>query len=606
MARPWLRRIIDPGAAAEVDRIAVVRAAQGVPQLFGYDVAMLYQAARLTGQTAAMSAIAARLNDYGSSWESGAGAAALVRGDTRNMLSRAVLVRAGLGRSGWVEFLAVSQRFGEGKIYGFESDGSFRPVGGIQSSSACAAAIGESGSFRTAAVRGALYLIDAQNADGSWYSYPLFGINEVYPSENAAALEALGALSDQLALAAGWTLDDQGPRLSSAGRSCVTDSAGPFDLSCRAVDEGSGVDSAWVVLAIGEQVTRTALLPQTGDSFRALLGIQPIGTIVHYHFEARDCLGNLSRYPESREIILCVGDPARGDLDGDGRFSISDLLAFMQAWRSGALAGSNPRADLDNNGVVNVWDLVFLMIRLAGSGQSALTGAAELPDLSAGLAARVASQEYPQSFGVIFGNEASEAVAAELVFRSADGLELGGVVLTGAGSALGLVTSGAEGGRLRVMVFDRGGGGLPSGSAVFRVLCRSADGRRLAGEAVVLESCTLLDRTGVAIGARVSLEGLAELPRTFALEQNSPNPFNPSTTIGFALPGDSPVWVSLRVYNLKGQLVRTLIDAVREPGGYQVQWDGADNRGVAVPSGIYFYRMRAGEFFATRKLVVLK
>lgn len=98
------------------------------------------------------------------------------------------------------------------------------------------------------------------------------------------------------------------------------------------------------------------------------------------------------------------------------------------------------------------------------------------------------------------------------------------------------------------------------------------------------------------------------LPKAFALGQNYPNPFNPSTTIAYDIP-DSEVHglkVDLNIYNIRGQLVRKLVSAVKEPGHYVVQWSGENNKGEAVSSGVYFYRIKAGNFVSTRKMVLLK
>ncbi len=100
--------------------------------------------------------------------------------------------------------------------------------------------------------------------------------------------------------------------------------------------------------------------------------------------------------------------------------------------------------------------------------------------------------------------------------------------------------------------------------------------------------------------------GPASLPTAFSLAQNVPNPFNPSTTIGYAVPEGRQVWVRLEVYDLRGSVVRTLVDEVREPGSYTVFWDGRDEAGHQVPSGVYFYRMHSGDFVQTRKMVLLK
>ncbi len=96
------------------------------------------------------------------------------------------------------------------------------------------------------------------------------------------------------------------------------------------------------------------------------------------------------------------------------------------------------------------------------------------------------------------------------------------------------------------------------------------------------------------------------LPRAFTLEQNSPNPFNPSTTLGFSVPEGYEGEVSLQVFDLRGRLVRTLSEGPREPGHHLVFWDGSDQQGHPLASGIYFYRLRAGDFAQTRKMVLMK
>jgi len=100
------------------------------------------------------------------------------------------------------------------------------------------------------------------------------------------------------------------------------------------------------------------------------------------------------------------------------------------------------------------------------------------------------------------------------------------------------------------------------------------------------------------------------LPASYVLSQNYPNPFNPSTTIGYALPEES--MVRLRVYDLRGGLVRTLRDRITEAGYYQATWDGRDDRGIEVSSGVYVYRLEARTgtnrlvFARTRKMLLIK
>ena len=90
----------------------------------------------------------------------------------------------------------------------------------------------------------------------------------------------------------------------------------------------------------------------------------------------------------------------------------------------------------------------------------------------------------------------------------------------------------------------------------------------------------------------------------FALAQNSPNPFNPVTTIRFTLPESRDV--RLTVFDAAGRLVTTLLDETRGVGSHQVEWDGTDAFGRFVGSGIYFYRLNAGKFVESRKMILLK
>jgi len=116
------------------------------------------------------------------------------------------------------------------------------------------------------------------------------------------------------------------------------------------------------------------------------------------------------------------------------------------------------------------------------------------------------------------------------------------------------------------------------------------------------------DLDGVAVQDKKEVAKVA-LPKAFAMGQNYPNPFNPSTTIAYDVPDNEihGVRVDLNVYNIRGQVVRKLVDgSVKEPGHYVVQWNGKNDNGEAVSSGVYFYRIKAGNFVATRKMVLLK
>ena len=95
------------------------------------------------------------------------------------------------------------------------------------------------------------------------------------------------------------------------------------------------------------------------------------------------------------------------------------------------------------------------------------------------------------------------------------------------------------------------------------------------------------------------------IPLRFSLEQNYPNPFNPTTNIRYSIKENQ--WVVLKIFDLLGQEVKTLVNEKKSPGVYTVQWDGTNNAGVPVSSGVYLYRLVAGKrFVQTRKMVLMR
>ena len=96
------------------------------------------------------------------------------------------------------------------------------------------------------------------------------------------------------------------------------------------------------------------------------------------------------------------------------------------------------------------------------------------------------------------------------------------------------------------------------------------------------------------------------LPTAYALEKNFPNPFNPSTTIQYSIPADAAGHVELVIYNMTGQKVRTLVSGAQEAGYYNIVWNGADDAGEVVASGIYLYKLVSGNFSKIEKMTFIK
>lgn len=95
-----------------------------------------------------------------------------------------------------------------------------------------------------------------------------------------------------------------------------------------------------------------------------------------------------------------------------------------------------------------------------------------------------------------------------------------------------------------------------------------------------------------------------DIPAQYQLMQNYPNPFNPETTISFSLPRAS--MTNLRIYDIQGRILRTLVDAFQSAGEHKIKWDGMTENGQRLSSGIYFYKLKAGSFSQVKKLILVR
>jgi flagellar hook assembly protein FlgD len=95
-----------------------------------------------------------------------------------------------------------------------------------------------------------------------------------------------------------------------------------------------------------------------------------------------------------------------------------------------------------------------------------------------------------------------------------------------------------------------------------------------------------------------------QIPKSFRVSQNYPNPFNPTTEIEYAIPHSANV--SIKIYNMLGQKVKTLVSGEEAAGTYSVQWNGDNDFGAKVTSGAYIYRIIAGNHVVTKKMIMMK
>ena len=96
----------------------------------------------------------------------------------------------------------------------------------------------------------------------------------------------------------------------------------------------------------------------------------------------------------------------------------------------------------------------------------------------------------------------------------------------------------------------------------------------------------------------------AQIPKEYILNQNYPNPFNPVTTLRYDLPEQSDVTIT--IYNMLGRKVKTLVNSTQDAGFKSVIWDATNYQGNPVSAGVYLYKIQAGEYISTKKMVLLK
>jgi len=102
----------------------------------------------------------------------------------------------------------------------------------------------------------------------------------------------------------------------------------------------------------------------------------------------------------------------------------------------------------------------------------------------------------------------------------------------------------------------------------------------------------------------LSIDEIVGVPSLFSLHQNVPNPFNPITTLYYKLPKN--IFVNISIYNILGKQIKVLVNTTKETGLRSIQWDATDSMGRPVSAGVYLYRIQAGEFVRTKKMVLLK
>jgi hypothetical protein len=153
------------------------------------------------------------------------------------------------------------------------------------------------------------------------------------------------------------------------------------------------------------------------------------------------------------------------------------------------------------------------------------------------------------------------------------------------------------------LTIENTSGTIPAGEVQNNPFTITTAGLEPATYVAVIKVITSI---GQLLNIPITLEVYSTIPpsQEYILKQNFPNPFNPFTKIEYDVPVASNV--TIKVFNIRGQFVKKLIDEPKEPGSYETYWDGTDNRNRKVSSGIYFYQLNSGSSKKAKKMMLVK
>jgi hypothetical protein len=264
------------------------------------------------------------------------------------------------------------------------------------------------------------------------------------------------------------------------------------------------------------------------------------------------------------------------------------------------VAGQTAASDVNADGTpLTVADLVYLIRVITGDAEPIAEDLLGGGPKVAAAVGHILVTSAQQGANVSVSVSSEHDMGAGLFVYTYEGMDIADVQAVGRASNMNVKYEAADG-ELRILVLPTMGSENIENSRVSagtgEILSIATHGIGTV-ELVRVEAATFMGGTlDATVEAKV-------LPTAYALHQNYPNPFNPSTSLAIDFPNASEY--TLTIYNIAGQVVKTFAGQA-EAGTYTITWDGHDNRGSQVASGVYFYSVEAGEFADVRKMVLMK
>ena len=350
----------------------------------------------------------------------------------------------------------------------------------------------------------------------------------------------------------------------------------------------------------------TTLVSTTTDTMDTIIVSENYNNYC-YHVKAQWNTGDPSTggygVLESRPSNTACAIPyAVGDANFDSETTIADVLAlvdFILEETAPSDAAFN-NCDINRDDALNIADVVMIVDIIAGTstGRASGSGSMAFVDLSAQYQSSelLVNLDYD---GALKGFQFDLSYDPELVTIGAPGLGFvqDNVMITYSKVSDGLV---------KVIVVDIEGKTVQSNQQGLVRIPYSFSGDILDISGISISDIFVSGPKGkiADVASRTVSANVKLVPGVFALHQNYPNPFNPKTEIRFDLPEASIVEVA--IYNLMGQKVKTLTNKEITPGYHVLQWDGTNDRGSMVSTGMYFYTLHTNKYHSMRKMLFLK
>lgn len=302
--------------------------------------------------------------------------------------------------------------------------------------------------------------------------------------------------------------------------------------------------------------------------------------------------------------------PRFGDANTNGSVTAADASYILQSVLGIVAQPSLVLADVSNNGEVRAYDAALILKRLVnpafkypvetyyGLKQASAPINKDIKIMittenSISESEKTADIANSIVYGISMKN-VREVLSAEMVIDLGKGQKYVGYKLSPLSEGM-TVQSKQEGTILYVSM--AGGEAITKDGMLLELICQITDAEQMKPldiQQFILNESLIENIEGALSGT----------PKTYALSQNYPNPFNPVTAINYQLP--NPGKITLTIYNILGQQVKMLVNSSQPAGYYTIRWNGRDNAGINVASGVYFYRIQAGGFVKTKKMLLIK